>query len=237
MNNDFQIQQQLYDKTWREGVSKGKEQRGNLQAAMEFLEKVNMIKKKDRVLEIGCGIGTVVYNLAQKGYDVLGTDISNESIDYGKKKYPGVKLDVQAAEQLPYCSGSFDVVLSFDLFEHIGQSDIHLDEVFRVLRPGGYYLFQTPHKWFSSVGETLISRSFRWRRAHPSLHTPRKLRKRLKKHGFSANFVKINPVNEFSVSKLKRIKWAAQIFTKIDFTRLPVWLQPNLYVVAQKRER
>ncbi|MBN1796649.1 MAG: class I SAM-dependent methyltransferase [Sedimentisphaerales bacterium] len=227
-------QQQRYDRGWRKGLEKGKEQRGNLESNLEFLEKIKLLKSTDRILEIGCGIGLVVNELTKKGYDIAGTDISTEAIEYGRKKFPEINLKVHAAERLPYDDESFDVVLSFDLFEHISEIDKHISQVYRVLKNRGYYLFQTPHKYFSATFDTLSSMSFRWRKSHPSLHTPGQLKRRLKSQGFSVKFVKVNPVTDFTIRKMQKLGFLAKIYSKINFQKLPICLQPNLYVIAQK---
>lgn len=235
MEESLREQQELYDQTWRGGLAKGKEQRGNLETNLDFLAETNLLKPNDRILEIGCGIGSVVFELTKQGYNVLGTDISREAIAYGLKKYDNIRLEVQAAEALPYENESFDAVLSFDLFEHIAQVDRHVSEVFRVLRANGYYLFQTPNKYSSLIFETLSKKSLKWRRAHPSLHTPGQLIRRLTSLGFKVQFIKMNPVNEFTINKLKkRFGPVAHIFKHMNFRRLPLILQTNLYVIARK---
>jgi len=229
-------QQSFYDTGWRSELERGREQRGNHQANLDFLARTKLLKPDDKILEIGCGIGTVVYELTKQGYDVTGTDISQVAIEYGRTKYANTRLDVQPAEGLTYADGAFDVVLSFDLFEHIARVDRHVSEVQRVLKPGGYYLFQTPNKLSSAVSETLTHKSLKWRRAHPSLHTPGQLRRRLARHGFDVRFLKMDPMNEYTVAKLQRLGPLAGLVTRIDFTRLPLGLQINLYVVARKRK-
>jgi SAM-dependent methyltransferase len=227
-------QQSFYDTGWRGELERGKEQRGNLQANLDFLVRAGLLKPSDRILEIGCGIGTVVFELTKQGYDVMGTDISQVAVEYGRAKYGNLRLEVQPAEELAFQDGSFDVVLSFDLFEHIARVDRHVSEVHRVLKPAGYYLFQTPNKLSSAVSETLVHKSLKWRRAHPSLHTPGQLRRRLARHGFEARFVKMDPMNEYTRSKLKRLGPLARLIEWIDFTKLPLALQINLYVIARK---
>lgn len=234
MDEELKKQQERYDQTWRKGLQAGKEERGNLQANLEFLTETNLLKANDKILEIGCGIGSVVSELSKRGYDITGVDISREAIAYGLKKYDDIKLEVQAAEALPYENQSFDIVLSFDLFEHIAQVDRHISEVFRVLQADGYYLFQTPNKYSNVIFETLSKKSLKWRRAHPSLHTPGQLKRRLDRHGFEARFVKMNPINEFTIKKLRKLGPIANIFKHINFCRLPLVLQTNLYVVAHK---
>ena len=234
MDEDLKKQQELYDKGWCKELQAGKEERGNLQTNLEFLAKINLLKTNDKVLEIGCGIGSVVFELGRQGYDTTGIDISGEAIAYGLKKYGDIRLEVQAAEALSYEDGSFDVVMSFDLFEHIARIDTHVSEVWRVLRRGGYYLFQTPNKYSNIIYETLRTKSLQWRRYHPSLHSPGQLRRRLAGGGFETRFVKMNPINEFTIRKLQKLGPIAYVFRHINFRRLPLALQTNLYVIAHK---
>jgi len=235
MDENLKKQQELYDRGWRKELAAGKEQRGNLQTNLEFIAQTNLLKPNDRILEIGCGIGSLVSELCGQGYNITGTDISGEAIAYGLKKYGDIKLQVQPAETLQFDDETFNIVLSFDLFEHIARVDRHISEVYRVLRKDGFYLFQTPNKYSSAIFETLYHKSLRWRQTHPSLHTPGQLRQRLSGHGFETQFVKMNPVNEFTLNKLrKKLGQISNIFKYINFRRLPLALQTNLYVIAHK---
>jgi len=234
MDENLKKQQKLYDEGWRKELKIGKEERGNLQTNLEFLDLTRVLKANDKVLEIGCGIGSVVFELGKQGYEVTGTDISSEAIAYGQKKYGDIHLEVQAAETLGYDDDSFDVVLSFDLFEHVAATDQHLSEVGRVLHPGGHYLFETPNKYSNVIYETLWTKSLQWRRYHPSLHSPGQLERRLAKHGFETRFVKMNPINEFTLKKLQKLGPIGYVFKKVNFQRLPLVLQTNLYVIAHK---
>ncbi|AQT69630.1 putative S-adenosylmethionine-dependent methyltransferase/MSMEI_2290 [Anaerohalosphaera lusitana] len=238
LEEDLQGQQRFYENTWEKGLAKGKKQRGDLQSNLSFLEKTGLLEKPCKILEIGCGIGSVVSRLSEQGHDAEGVDISETAIRYGREEYPGVKLNVQAAEKLPFADGSFDLVLSFDLFEHISEIDLHIEQVKRVLRNGGYYLFETPNKYSNALFETISSRSLRWKRFHPSLHSPGQLKKRLEKHGFGVSFVKISPVNDYNIIKVRRVFGgaAAKLFSSIGFRRLPLFMQTNLYVAARKEE-
>ncbi len=236
MDDQLVDQQQLYDAGWRSELDRGKEQRGNLQMNLDFLAQTDLLRPGDRILEIGCGIGTIVHKLGEQGYDAVGTDISKVAIEYGRKKYAPIKLEVQPAEKLPYEDQMFDVVLSFDLFEHIARIDQHVAEVRRLLKDGGYYLFQTPNKYSNVIFETLAHRSLKWRRAHPSLHTARQIRRRLSRHGFKTRFVKMDLMNEYTYQKFKKLGPLAPLIKRIDFTKLPLPLLTNFYVVARKTD-
>ena len=142
-DENFKKIQQRCDSHWHKALAIGKEQLGNLQTNLRFLKEANVLKSDYRILEIGCGVGTIVFELTKQGHDALGTDISREAITYGLQKYKNTSLEVQTAETLSYPDGSFNVVLSFDFFEHIKNIDQHLNDVVRILRPTGYYLFST----------------------------------------------------------------------------------------------
>jgi ubiquinone/menaquinone biosynthesis C-methylase UbiE len=230
----FQKQQQVYDKTWENGIKAGKEQRGNLDLNLEFLKRIGLIKSGKRVLEVGCGIGSIADNLYQQGCRVVGTDISNSAIEYGRKKYADVDLKVGVAEILEFEDASFDIVLSFDVLEHLKDVDGHLNEVVRVLDERGCYLLQTPNKYFNSVYETVKTRSLKWKQYHPSLHTAGQIKRRLCKKGFDVKFIKMNTFNDFALQKLK-YRWLKKVAKWFDFRKLPLFLQINLYVVAIKK--
>jgi 2-polyprenyl-3-methyl-5-hydroxy-6-metoxy-1,4-benzoquinol methylase len=187
-----------------------------------------------RILEVGCGTGSIVDVLARQGCRVVGTDISNSAIDYGKKKYPDIDLKVGVAENLEFKDRSFDIVLSFDVLEHLHDVDVHISEVARVLTDDGCYLFQTPNKYFNTVYETLKSRSMKWKQYHPSLHTAGQLKRRFRKSGFDIKFIKMNTSNEYNLRKLK-YRWLKKIMSWIDFRKLPLFMQTNFYVIATKK--
>ena len=90
MDQILKKQQEMYDVTWENGLAVGKEQRGALETNRRFIKQVDVIKPCMHVLEIGCGIGTIVNDLHLLGCNVIGTDIANKAIEYGKKKYPDI---------------------------------------------------------------------------------------------------------------------------------------------------
>jgi hypothetical protein len=106
--------------------------------------------------------------------------------------------------------------------------------VYRVLKPGGYYLFQTPNKLTNVIYETLTTRTLAWRQYHPSLHFAGQLKRRLAKHGFEVRFVKMNTVNAFTLRKLEKYPRLQKWMQRLNFQRLPLWMQTNLYVIAKK---
>ena len=101
-----------------------------------------------RVLDIGTGNGTIAAELAtQVGATgrVVGVDVEDVRVDR-----EGYDFQVLDGARLPFANGSFDVVVSNHVVEHVGDSDAqqrHLDEVARVLAPGGVAYVAVPHRW------------------------------------------------------------------------------------------
>jgi len=228
---DYEV---LYDEFWQAGFKKGREDFGDLELTVAFLDKANVLRPNHTILEIGCGIGKLNNYLFSNGFTHLtGTDISEQAISYGKKKYPLLNLLQMDACDLRFDDGAFDAVLSFDLVEHLPQIETHFNEVKRVLkRPGGMYLIYTPNILSNSIIATVTYRSFKWIKYHPSLQFSWTLRKKLKQAGFKeVTFYKIPPLSEF---KFKQLSWPVRtVFKSIPWSVIPLFLQTGFYCVAK----
>jgi SAM-dependent methyltransferase len=89
-----------------------------------------------RSLELGCGEGMVSRELAQRGVRASGIDIRGDVFD-ARAVRAGADLQAMDAGSLAFDDGTFDLVFSFDAFEHFPNPATVLDEATRVLRPGG----------------------------------------------------------------------------------------------------
>jgi ubiquinone/menaquinone biosynthesis C-methylase UbiE len=101
----------------------------------------------DRVLDIGCGWGTITFALSSKVHRVIGIDNDPESIEICRKNYPACEFIEANAYNLPFSDESFDVVIMFDFIEHIPNfngTSVAINEANRVLRPGGKLIIWTP---------------------------------------------------------------------------------------------
>lgn len=101
-----------------------------------------------RVLDIGCGDAGVLIALAEAGADAYGIEPFEPSVRRGRVRAEeyGVKIDLRAgvAETLPFEDASFDLVLLDNVLEHVQDRERTLDEIVRVLRPGGILYLVTP---------------------------------------------------------------------------------------------
>jgi len=120
------------------------------------------IRPGHRVLDLGCGTGTlaIMAKQAQPGADVFGLDADTEMLKVAKYKKNQVKLDVTFdvgfTNKLPYPNASFDRVLSSIMIHHLKTPDkvTTAREVFRILKPGGQLHiidFGKPHTWYGKM--------------------------------------------------------------------------------------
>ena len=115
--------------------------------AREELIKQAGIEPNQRVLDVGCGTGTLVV-LLKRRYpmtEIFGLDPDPKALHRAKKKVRragvAVQLDEGFADELPYEEGTFDRVLSSFMLHHLEDQDREkmLREVLRVLKPSGVF--------------------------------------------------------------------------------------------------
>lgn len=102
--------------------------------AQELLEKEEIYKEKLKVLEVACGDGMTGYVLSCFGYDVTLNDLE----DWRDNRCKGLKMVVgDLCERLSIESNSFDLVISYNSFEHFSDPQAAFNEISRVTKPGG----------------------------------------------------------------------------------------------------
>ncbi|UNZ53652.1 glycosyltransferase [Agrobacterium tumefaciens] len=118
----------------------------------------NFVANKD-VLDIASGEGFGSALLAQKARSVVGVDISDEAVLHAQEKYKAgnISFKTGSCEAIPLPSASVDVVVSFETLEHIDAHELFLQEVKRVLRPGGVLVISTPEKDAYTVATGLVN--------------------------------------------------------------------------------
>jgi ubiquinone/menaquinone biosynthesis C-methylase UbiE len=100
------------------------------------------VSSESRVLEIGCGMGAFTGVLLRSAATVCATDISPSSLEVLRARYNAsgnLETKVTDMESLPFQDGSFDVVASAGSLSY-GDSQLVMNEIHRVLRPGGYFV-------------------------------------------------------------------------------------------------
>jgi 2-polyprenyl-3-methyl-5-hydroxy-6-metoxy-1,4-benzoquinol methylase len=104
-----------------------------------------------KVLEIGCGAGQLSIKLAKHGARVVALDISERQLAHARKAVSAAEVAVElvwaSADRTPLASQSFDVVCSdHGALTYADPRDV-IPEAARLLKPGGYLIFNTPTPW------------------------------------------------------------------------------------------
>lgn len=98
---------------------------------------------KLKLLDVGCAYGYYIDIARLYGWEVYGIEINETCVDEAINKF---KLDVRKGtlEDQSFFSEAFDVVTGWDIIEHLLDPNKFLQEVNRVIKPGGYVVFTTP---------------------------------------------------------------------------------------------
>lgn len=145
----------------------------------EILRICNFDKEK-KVLDVGCGIATVLHILEGRKYGI--DPLGNE---YKKiYKYPeDLAITHGHAEKIPYPSGMFDVVLCSNALDHVTNPKMALSEIRRVLVEGGFFVLVV------EIRDKELKRDIK----HPHTFTMEKIRELICSEEFLIVFEKVMP--------------------------------------------
>lgn len=104
------------------------------------------------VLEAGCGEGYGADVIADVAHRVIALDYDEATVAHVRTRYPRVDVRHGNLVALPLADGSVDVVVNFQVIEHLWDQPQFVTECLRVLRPGGLLLMSTPNRITFSPG-------------------------------------------------------------------------------------
>ena len=101
------------------------------------------------VLDLGCGSGRITRSLASRGFSMTGADVSKHMLDQAKSEPDGdrvrwVQQDHDRPFPLPLGDREFDAVISSSVLEYVSNPKEALEEMARLLKPGGRVFFTVP---------------------------------------------------------------------------------------------
>lgn len=99
------------------------------------------------VLDVGCGPGELSFLFAESGHRVTGVDLNERLIEIARERAAergfGIDFRVGSADELPNDDSSVDICLAPELLEHVPDWNACIDEMARVIRPGGILFLST----------------------------------------------------------------------------------------------
>lgn len=164
----------------------------------EITAEFSPYRQNNRLLDIGCGAGNLLQAARKNGWNAQGLDVSAGAV----KHVRGLGFEVFEGElkDAVFPSQHFDVITAAELLEHLFDPQPLLNEVARILRPGGLFWTTTPHA--RGLSGRLLGLNWRcvWPPEHLQLFSIRGLKKLLHEAGFRELKIKTtggNPVEIF----------------------------------------
>jgi len=203
------------------------------------------LKGTKKVLDIGCGAGTLDFYLANKGHNVTGIDISEKAIESCIQTAKNLRLKKVEFKQVDFpketISGIFDFIICSEVIEHLKDDKTALKQINKLLQKGGILILSTP-----SIDAPLhklgLTKEFDKKVGHLRRYDSKELQKITSDSGLKIiesritegpirNFLFINPV----AGKLVRfIKFfISDIVTFVDDASAKIFGGSDIIVVAK----
>lgn len=143
------IEKNEYDKRWSgdAGSRYSGEHQGYTPYFLAFMDRcLAHLGPGARVLEVGCGDGFFSSEMARRKLTVTGIDLSPEAVRRAQERTPsGLFLVHDVTHPLPFDDDSFSAVWCSEVLEHLFSPLYVLQEIYRVLQPGGMALLTVPY--------------------------------------------------------------------------------------------
>lgn len=167
----------------------------------EILDSFEPYRKTNRLIDVGCGIGYFLEEAKKRGWEVYGTEFTDEAIEICSKK--GIKMNKGILDPGNYNSQEFDVITSFEVIEHINNPQEELANFYKILRKGGLVYCTTPN--FNSLLRYRLKEKYNvlCYPEHLSYYTPKTLKYVFEKEGFRTKNIKATGI---SLTRLKTSK-------------------------------
>jgi methionine biosynthesis protein MetW len=185
---------------------------------------------KGKILDIGCGDGFISSVIAKEtGAEVHGLDISRDAVSKARERGIDARVVNLDKDALPFGERSFDAVFCGDVIEHVHDTEILLENIYGILKAGGYLILSIPNiaSWYnrgflligmmptwveSSLRTYTGNRFIKTGSGHIHAFTKRSLMEMLELKGFQVESFKGSPV----LADGSRSPWKEKIWNAVD---------------------
>jgi len=200
-----------------------------------------------KILDIGCGVGTISLYLANNGHKVYGIDISNNAIKSCTESAKKLQLENKAhfkvvdfPNKIP--NEKFDLILFIEVIEHLKNDKLALRKIFSLLKRGGIAIISTPSK-NAPMYKFGLADAFDQKVGHLRRYSFGELVDKCKSVGFKVletkktegivrNFLFLNPIAGKSIRFIKF--FIADFVMFIDKISLKIFGESDIFVIVKK---
>lgn len=127
-----------------------------LPALIDIFEKRG-VTKTAKLMDVGCGNGSVANFFSDRGWKVIGVDSSIEGIRHANLAYPKISINYGSVyDDLFMKFGAFPVVISLEVIEHLYDPRTFVKTIYDLAEPGGLCILSTPyHGYFKNIALAL----------------------------------------------------------------------------------
>lgn len=185
----------------------------------ELLDQFESVRKTNKLLDVGCGIGYFLDVAKERGWEVYGTEYTDKAIEICEAK--GITMHKGVLNPENYPAGSFDVITSFEVIEHINSPNPEIHNISSLLRKGGLFYVTTPN--FNSLLRYKLKAAYNvigWPE-HLSYYTPATLESLMQRHGLKKKFIQTTGIS------LTRLKTSTKPSTAEEIREGTVFIAEN----------
>ena len=115
---------------------------------LDAMRREGLDPQRAKVLDIGCSTGILTRHYAGFFGSVVGVDIDDGAVEWAQKNRAAENIEYRVGDsmELPFSAGEFDVVTCTHIYEHVPDAQRMVDEIFRVLQPGGLCYFAAENR-------------------------------------------------------------------------------------------
>lgn len=163
-----------------------------------------------RAFDLGCGNGFVASTLVAQGWDVSGVDVSREGIAQANQGYPAIRLEEGSAyDDLQARYGTFPVVYSLEVVEHVYDPRSYARTLCDLVEPGGTAIVSTPyHGYWKNLAMAVTGKldahfTVLWDHGHIKFWSVTTLSQLLREAGFTdLRFVRVGRIPALAKSMI-----------------------------------
>lgn len=173
----------------------------NIKRINECLDEFEQYRKNNKILDVGCGPGIFLIEAKKRGWEVYGTEFTDNQIEYLRNK--GIYTYQGKLEKNSFIPESFDIIISSEVIEHINNPVEEVSNFNLFLRKGGLLYITTPN--FNAIERYILKGNYNVIEypEHLCYYTPKTINLLLKSNGFKKARITTTGI---SIARIKNSK-------------------------------